>query len=121
MTGIPVERVKTLNFILCSVLAAIAGMIAFARLEMVAPQQGEGMELEAIASAVIGGTLLTGGYGSIFGAYLGAFLIAMIQQGLVLVGAPPYWYRAFVGVLVVVASVLNHLVRVKLKVKLEER
>ncbi|MEN3010645.1 MAG: ABC transporter permease [Candidatus Bipolaricaulaceae bacterium] len=121
MAGIPVGRVKTLNFILCSVLATLAGLIAFARLEMVAPQQGEGMELEAIAAAVIGGTLLTGGYGSITGAFLGALLIAMIQQGLVLVGAPPYWYRAFVGFLVVAASVLNHLVRVKLKARLEER
>ena len=96
-------------------------MIAFARLGMVAPQQGEGMELEAIASAVIGGCLLTGGYGSIFGAYLGAFMIAMIQQGLVLIGAPPYWYTAFVGFLVVVASIINHLIRVKLKARLEER
>ncbi|MCS7240642.1 MAG: ABC transporter permease [Candidatus Bipolaricaulota bacterium] len=121
MMGIPVGRVKTINFILCSMFATVAGLIAFARLEMVAPQQGEGMELEAIASAVIGGTLLTGGYGSITGAFLGALLIAMIQQGLVLVGAPPYWYRAFVGFLVVAASILNHLVRIKLKTKLEER
>lgn len=121
MMGTPVELVKTVNFLVCSALAAIAGMIAFARLGMVAPQQGQGMELEAIASAVIGGCLLTGGYGSIVGAYLGAFMIAMIQQGLVLVGAPPYWYTAFVGVLVVVASIINHLVRAKLKVRLEER
>jgi len=121
MAGIPIKRVKTLNFLLCSVVAAIAGMIAFARLGMVAPQQGEGMELEAIASAVIGGCLLTGGYGSILGAYLGALMVAMIQQGLVLVGAPPYWYRAFVGFLVVAAAVLNHLVRVRFKARLEER
>lgn len=121
LMGIPVERVKTTNFLICAVLAAIAGMIAFARLGMVAPQQGQGMELEAIASAVIGGCLLAGGYGSIFGAYLGAFMIAMIQQGLVLIGAPPYWYSAFVGILVVIASIVNHLVRFKLKTRLEER
>jgi len=121
MAGIPVNRVKTINFMLSAVLAALAGMIAFARLGMVAPQHGEGMELEAIASAVIGGCLLSGGYGSILGAFLGAFMVATIQQGLVLIGAPPYWYRAFVGILVVAASILNHLVRVKLKEKLEER
>jgi simple sugar transport system permease protein len=121
MVGIPVNRVKTMNFVLCSVMAALAGMIAFARLGMVAPQQGEGMELEAIASAVIGGCLLSGGYGSIPGAYLGAFMVAMIQQGLVLIGAPPYWYRAFVGFLVVAASVLNYLVRRGFKTRLEER
>jgi simple sugar transport system permease protein len=121
MTGIPVTRVKMINFVISSLLAAFAGVVAFARLEMVAPAHGTGMELEAIASAVIGGCLLTGGYGSTLGAFLGAFMIAMIQQGLVLVGAPPYWYTAFVGFLVIVASIVNHYIRTELRMKLEER
>lgn len=107
MMGIPVAKVKTINFVVCSFLAALAGLISFARLGMVAPTTGIGMELEAIASAVIGGCLLTGGFGSVAGAFMGAFMIAMIQHGLILVGAPPYWYTAFVGVLLVGGAAIN--------------
>lgn len=107
MMGIPIPKVKTINFMVCSLLAGIAGLISFSRLGMVAPTTGVGMELEAIASAVIGGCLLTGGFGSVAGAFMGAFMMAMIYTGLVLIGAPPYWYTAFVGILLVVAAAIN--------------
>lgn len=113
MMGIPVAKVKTINFIVCSFLAGIAGIISFSRLGMVAPTTGIGMELEAIASAVIGGCLLAGGFGSILGAFMGAFMIAMIETGLILVGAPPFWYTAFVGLLLIIAATINISVRRK--------
>lgn len=115
MLGIPVARVKMINFIVCSLLAGIAGLISFARIGMVAPTTGVGMELEAIASAVIGGCLLAGGFGSIVGAFMGAFIIAMIHHGLILIGAPPFWYTAFVGLLLIIAAIINTTIRRKTK------
>ena len=69
--------------------------------------RGQGLELEAIAAAVTGGVLLSGGYGSIIGAVLGVLIVGMVRTGLVLAGAPPYWYQAFVGVVLIVAVIIN--------------
>jgi len=111
--GIPTTRVKLVNFMVCSALAVFAGLTTFARFKIVDPTLGQEMELEAIASAVMGGTLLTGGYGSIFGAFIGALMISMVRNGLVLAGAPAYWYRAFIGVILIIAAVINARIRKK--------
>ncbi len=105
--GVPVERVKIINFIISAVLAALSGCIVLARFKLANASLGLGMELEAIASAVIGGTFLMGGYGTIFGAFLGASLVGMIRTGLVMAGAPAYWYRAFVGAILIIAATIN--------------
>jgi len=105
--GINVDRVKLTNFILCAGLAGLAGTISASRFHTVAATTGVGVELEAIAAAVIGGCLITGGYGSIIGACLGALFIPAISAGLVMAGAPSYWYQAFVGVVLVAAAVIN--------------
>jgi len=105
--GVPVERVKIINFIISAVLAALSGCIVLARFRLANASLGLGMELEAIASAVIGGTFLMGGYGTIFGAFLGASLVGMIRTGLVMAGAPAYWYRAFVGAILIIAATVN--------------
>ncbi|KAF2959033.1 ABC transporter permease [Thermotoga sp. Ku-13t] len=111
--GISTDRVKLTNFIFSSVLAGFAGLTTFARFKLVDPTFGQELELEAIASAVMGGTLLTGGYGSVVGACIGAFMISMVRNGLVLAGAPAYWYRAFIGVILIVAAVINARIRKK--------
>ncbi len=105
--GVPVRRVKLINFTLCGMTAAIGGFLQFGRMGSMSPVWGSGLELEAIASAVIGGTSLAGGVGSVAGTMLGAITMAAIRTGLVMVGAPAYWYQAFVGVVVVVAVVIN--------------
>ena len=109
--GIPTNHVKILNFVISAVLASLAGCIQFARFHSVDPTRGQGLELETIAAAVIGGTLLTGGYGSIIGALLGALLVGMVRSGLVMAGAPSYWYQAFIGVVLIVAALVNLRVR----------
>jgi monosaccharide ABC transporter membrane protein, CUT2 family (TC 3.A.1.2.-) len=109
--GIKVTKVKLLNFMLCSVLGAFAGIMALSRFGAVGATTGIGWELEAIAAAVIGGCLLTGGFGSIIGAVMGAILISLIKHGLVLVGAPSYWYTAFIGVILIGAAVLHVMIR----------
>jgi len=105
--GISVNRVKIINFIICSVLAGFAGCIQFARFCSVDPVRGQGMELEAIAAVVVGGTLMTGGYGNLVGTLLGVLLVGMLRSGLIMAGAPAYWYQAFVGLILIIAVILN--------------
>lgn len=105
--GVNVNRVKITNFMISSVMAGLAGCIVINRFGVANASFGMGMELEAIASAVIGGTFLMGGYGTIIGAFFGAFLMGMIRIGLVMVGAPAYWYQAFVGAILIIATIIN--------------
>ncbi len=109
--GINVKRVKIINFIIAAVLAGLAGFTMFGRFHSIDPTAGQLLELEAIASSVIGGALLTGGYGSIAGAFIGAFLIGVLRSGLILVGAPAYWYQAFIGVILVISVIFNTKIR----------
>jgi hypothetical protein len=69
-----------------------------------------GWELIAIAMAVIGGTLLTGGYGSVLGTVLGAFMYAIVSTGLLLIGLQGYWVNIFLGIVVLVAVLINRIV-----------
>ncbi|MDL1899921.1 hypothetical protein FBR02_04040 [Anaerolineae bacterium CFX9] len=109
--GISVNRVKVTNFIICSVLAATAGIINVARLANVDPLTGNGLELEVIAASVIGGALLTGGYGSIIGALLGVLIFGMLQTGLVLIGVDARAFSGVIGIIIIVAVVINTVVR----------
>jgi simple sugar transport system permease protein len=105
--GVNVNKVKLINFAISGLLAGLAGCIVLSRFKLANPAFGTGLELEAIAAAVIGGTFLMGGYGTIIGAFLGAFLVGMIRIGLILAGAPPYWYQAFVGAILIIAAIIN--------------
>lgn len=112
--GINVNKVKYVTFALSSVMAGLAGFTVFGRFYSIAPTAGELHELQAIASCVIGGALLTGGYGSIVGAFIGALLVAVLRSGLILAGAPAYWYRGFIGVVLVLAVIMNTKIRLKI-------
>jgi simple sugar transport system permease protein len=73
--------------------------------------RGSDKEFEAIITAVIGGTLLTGGYGSAIGAVFGALTLGMTRQGIVFAGIPGDWYLAFLGVLLLAAVIVNNYIR----------
>lgn len=105
--GVNVNKVKVTNFMLSSLMASLSGCIVISRFNIANASFGTGMELEAIASAVIGGTFLTGGYGTIIGVFFGAFLMGMMRTGLVMIGAPAYWYQAFVGAILIIAATIN--------------
>ncbi|MEW6229829.1 MAG: ABC transporter permease, partial [Bacillota bacterium] len=105
--GVPTTRVKLTNFMLAGLLAGVAGCLQFGRMGSMSPVWGQELPLEAIAAAVVGGNSLTGGVGSILGAMLGALTMASIRIGLVMVGAPAYWYMSFVGFIVVAAVAIN--------------
>ncbi|TFB09185.1 ABC transporter permease [Candidatus Atribacteria bacterium MT.SAG.1] len=105
--GVNVNKVKVTNFMLSSLMASLSGIIVISRFNLANASFGTGMELEAIASAVIGGTFLTGGYGTIIGVFFGAFLMGMMRTGLVMIGAPAYWYQTFVGAILIIAAAIN--------------
>ncbi len=105
--GVPVDQVTLILFVLTSALGAVTGVIQVARFSSVDALRGEGMELQAVAVTVIGGTLLSGGYGSVIGTILGAITFGMIQVGLVLAGAPGHFFRTLTGLIVVGAVILN--------------
>jgi simple sugar transport system permease protein len=111
--GVPAQRVQITTFAITSMLAAVAGFISVARFSSVDALRGEGMELEVILAVVVGGASLNGGYGSVIGALLGVLIIGMIQQGLILAGVSVYWYRAGIGLLLIIAAVVNQRVRMR--------
>ena len=109
--GIDTRRVKMACFMLCSFMAGFAGMITTFRLRSALPSLGEGLELQAIAAAVIGGTALTGGIGSLIGFIVGTGLIRVIDNGLVMARVDANWFRFAIGALTIVAVILNIWVR----------
>ena len=111
--GIATGKVKIACFMICSVLAGFAGMIQSLRLNSFLPSIGEGMELQAVASAVIGGTSLTGGVGSILGGLIGATLIRAIDNGMVLSQIDANWFKFAIGALTIFAVVGNAWLRRK--------
>ncbi|MFM8746032.1 MAG: ABC transporter permease [Aestuariivirga sp.] len=118
--GIPVNATKILCFMLCSVLAGFAGLIQVMRLGSPLPSLGEGLELQAVAAAVIGGTALTGGIGTVLGAIIGATLIRVIDNGLVLTRVDANWFKFAIGMLLILAVVSNSwLRRTARRIKLE--
>ena len=109
--GIDIDRVRVTNFVVSGGLAALAGIIQVARLKSVDPLRGEGLELEIIASVVIGGTLLTGGFGSVIGSAIGTALTGMLRTGLVLISIPSNAFRGAIGAIMIVAVIINTYVR----------
>ncbi|HEX2525966.1 MAG TPA: ABC transporter permease [Geminicoccus sp.] len=105
--GIDTRKVKLFCFMLCSFLAGFAGMITTFRLRSALPSLGEGLELQAIAAAVIGGTSLMGGIGSIAGFLIGTVLIRAIDNGLVMARIDANWFRMAIGTLTILAVILN--------------
>jgi len=105
--GIPVNRALIKVYILASLLAGIAGVIWAARFTSGAYNAGETTQMMAIAAVVIGGASLFGGEGSIVGTIIGSLIIATIQYGLVLLGVVPFWQYVAIGVVLILAVVVD--------------
>ena len=108
--GVPVARTTVTLFALSGFTSAVAGVVVAVQYFSIDANRGAGWELIAIAMTVIGGTLLTGGYGSVLGTVLGAFMYAMVNDGLLLIGLQGYWVNIFLGIVVLVAVLINRLV-----------
>jgi simple sugar transport system permease protein len=118
--GISTNAVKMICFVQCAILAGFAGIIQVLRLGSPLPSLGEGLELQAVAAAVIGGTSLYGGVGTVLGAIVGALLIRVIDNGLVLSHVDANWFKFAIGALLILAVVANAwLRRTSRRIKLE--
>jgi ribose transport system permease protein len=108
-TGVPVKLVKVSVYMVCSLCAGIAGILEVGWLGTITTSLGQGMELTVIAAAVIGGANLSGGVGTAFGAVVGAALIEVIRNSLILLGISTFWQGTFVGGFIVVAVLFDRL------------
>ncbi|RIH85476.1 Xylose transport system permease protein XylH [Meiothermus luteus] len=109
--GVPVRRVKITLFMLTAAAATLLATIQVMGLGSANVLQGQGKELEAIAAAVIGGCLLTGGYGSVVGAGIGALILAIVQQGIIYTNIDLDWFKVMVGGMILGAVALNNYLR----------
>jgi ribose transport system permease protein len=105
--GIPVDRIVITAYILSGTLAAVAGILSAGRTGTGDPTAGQGLELQAITAAVVGGASLFGGRGSIGGALVGAVILTVIGNGLDLQSVSPYWQTVTLGLIVVFALELD--------------
>ncbi|MEN3306922.1 MAG: simple sugar transport system permease protein [Micromonosporaceae bacterium] len=109
--GVPVRRTTITLFMLTSLAAWFIGNTQIVRLTSIQAQTGIGQELIYIVAAVIGGCLLTGGYGSAIGASLGALIFGMTSQGIVYAGWDADWFKFFLGAMLLLAVLANQFVR----------
>ena len=107
LSGIRVERVKIIAFVLTAVSAAFAGAMSFAHLGSASPLAGTGYELNVIAAVVIGGTALFGGQGTVIGTFLGAALLTIMRNGLVQLGGEGRLQDAFLGGIIIIAVLIH--------------
>jgi ribose transport system permease protein len=110
-SGIPLARYRVVAMTMMGLVAGVAGLMELAFLQTGSPTTGQGYELYVIASAIIGGTALTGGSGSVTGGILGALLIAVIRNGLVLVEFSAYWSAVVTGVVIIAAVGIGGLIK----------
>jgi ribose transport system permease protein len=110
LSGVPVNRVKLFAYAYCGTLAALAGLLATARMGSVRPSDALGYELDAIAASVIGGISLMGGQGSVLGTAIGATLIGVLRNGMVLLDVSAFWQKVVIGVVIIIAVALDYLV-----------
>jgi len=110
-TGVPVNRVKVLMFVFTAFCATVFATCQVMEFGSAAADRGLLKEFEAIISVVIGGALLTGGYGSVIGAALGALIFGVVQQGLFFAGVESSLFRVFLGTILLLAVILNTYIR----------
>lgn len=111
MVGVPVDRVKISLFMTTAAAAWLVAMIEVTNSRSADVLRGEQREFYAIIAAVIGGVLLTGGYGTVIGAVLGALIYGMVRQGVVFAGIDADWVAAVLGAMLLIAVLVNRYVR----------
>lgn len=109
LSGIDVDRMKIAVYVLSALFAGLAGLVEVSYLSSAIANQGTGKELNVIAAAVIGGTNLMGGEGTILGVFFGAIILEILRNGLVLIGTDAYSQGIFVGLVIIIAVFIDQL------------
>ena len=107
LSGINISKVKIAVYTIAGGLAAVGGILVTSRLDSAQPNAGLSYELDAIAAVVIGGTSLSGGKGSILGTVIGAILIGVLNNGLVLLDVSPFWQQVVKGSVILIAVIID--------------
>lgn len=103
LSGLKIDRIKIKMFAILGLLTGVAGMLQAGRVMAATAQLGQGFELDVIASVVLGGTPLTGGFGTIQGTILGAFIITILSNGMNMIGVDPYMQQIIKGLVMILA------------------
>ena len=111
--GVPASRVKIMLFMFTAFCATVYAACQVIEFGSAAADRGLLKEFEAIIAAVIGGTLLTGGYGSVVGACFGALIFGVVQMGIFFLGIDSSWFRVFLGGMLLIAVIFNNFIRKK--------
>ena len=111
LSGVKVDKVKILVYMISGICAAVVGIIACSQLAAAHPATGESWEMNAIAAAVLGGTSMAGGIGTIGGTIVGAFVIGVINDGMVMCGVSEFWQMVIKGLVIIVAVVIDQFQR----------
>ena len=115
LSGINVEKMKMWAFVISALLAGIAGILLSSRLGAALSTSGRGMEMRVIAAVILGGASLSGGYGKIWGAFLGALFMALINNLLILSRVSGYWQEVILGILLILAVGIDQILLKKLE------
>jgi ribose transport system permease protein len=107
LSGINIKKIKIIVYAIAGALAAVGGLLVTSRLDSAQPNAGASYELDAIAAVVIGGTSLSGGKGKIMGTVLGAIIIGVLNNGLVLLDVSPFWQQVVKGLVILLAVVID--------------
>lgn len=113
LSGIAVDRMKILNYVIVGLLAGFAGVIMTARMGSASVTQGTGLELQVITAVIIGGASLQGGEGTVIGAFLGSLLMTMITNVLTLVGVDVYWQTFVTGATLLIAVLIDQFGKIR--------
>ena len=107
LSGVKVNRVKMFVYMFSGFCAALVGLVIASQLQAAHPATGETFELNAIAAAVLGGTSMSGGRGRVTGTIVGAFVIGILSDGLIMMGVSSFWQTVIKGIVIVVAVVID--------------
>lgn len=122
LSGVKVKRVKLLVYMISGFCSAVVGLIIASQLVAAHPATGQFFELNAIAAVVLGGTSLSGGRGSIGGTIIGAFVIGVLGDGLVMVGVSSFWQQVIKGVVIVLAVIIDQVqARMQTRIALQKQ
>lgn len=113
LSGINVDRLKIINYTLSGAIIGVASLVLVSRLGNVLANVGEGYELRALASAIIGGVTFEGGRGTVLGAFLGVILMGIIQNGLNILNVSSYFQTFTIGIIIVIAVIVSNIEKIR--------